>query len=389
MKKNICSKINLIIIMKYICAILIFLLSNLMINNINSQERYCECKLEYSVNGNFFDYLQNVIRNEEAKDSLDICDYRCIDWCANEIVQTINKNASFSEITEIGQENICETVFPNKSLVKDGIVVSGAWDLEGCAKSDDQESVILQEKLCCRYCKCQLAYINAKSVETKLEIDFSSIIYEKQKKRAFKCEELNHLDECEKDCRELVAQKLDLKYIQEISSDQYDPLKNRFDSNKICKILNRKINNPGINLMIRYELGPRNESQHKDIHLGNICCQRTCNCEIIYKLKNKNITTEDCKLDISSRMPVRPVSYYCADELKECIDDCKIAAGLTFRNKPIQSTDISPLDIDIFSEFTTARKACVIYNRDALRTKGVEIYLRYSTGNGEKRLYPV
>jgi len=320
-----------------------------MINNINSQERYCECKLEYSVNENFFDYLQNVIRNEEAKDSLDICDYRCIDWCANEIVQIINKNASFSEITEIGQENICKTVFPNKSLVKDGIVVSGAWDLEGCAKSEDQESLILQEKLCCRYCKCQLTYINAKSVETKLEIDFSSIIYEKQKKRAFKCEELNHLDECEKDCRELVAQKLDLKYIQEISSDQYDPLKNRLDSNKICKILNRKINNPGINLMIRYELGPRNESFHKDIHLGNICCQRTCNCE----------------------------------------DDCKIAAGLTFRNTPIQSTDVSPLDIDIFSEFTTARKACVIYNRDALRTKGVEIYLRYSTGNGEKRFYPV
>ena len=364
MKKNICSKRNLII-MKYICAILIFLLSNLMINNINSQERFCECKLEYSVNENFFDYLQNVIRNEEAKDSLDICDYRCTDWCANEIIQIINKNASFSEITAIGQENICETVFPNKSLVKDGIVVSGAWDLEGCAKSDDQESVILQEKLCCRYCKCQLAYINAKSEETKLEIDFSSIIYEKQKKRAFKCEDLNHLDECEKDCRELVAQKLDLKYIQEIGSDHYNPLKNRLDSNKICKILNRKINNPGINLMIRYELGPRNESQHKDI------------------------TTEDCKLDISSRMPVRPVSYYCADELKECIDDCKIAAGLTFRNKPIQSTDISPLDIDIFSEFTTARKACVIYNRDALRTKGVEIYLRYSTGNGEKRLYPV
>jgi len=341
---------------------------------------------------NFFEYLQKVIKNEEAKDSLDICDYRCTDWCANQIRQIINNDTAIdlNEITELGRENICETVFPNKSIVKDGIIVSGAWDLEGCARSDDQESVLIQDKLCCRYCKCQLAYIIPKSVDTKLEIDFSKVIFDKYKGiRAFKCEDLNHLDECEKDCRELVADKFKLKYIQEMSLDQYDPLRNRQDSNKICAVLNRKINSPGLNLIVRYETGPRNESFHKDIHLGNICCQRTCNCEIIYKLKNKNITTEECKLNIANRMPTRPVSYYCADELKECIEDCKIAAGLTLRNNRIQSNDLSPLDIDIFSEFQTARKACMLYNRDALRTKGIDIYLRYSTGNKEKALYPV
>ena len=143
-----------------------------------------------------------------------------------------------------------------------------------------------------------MAYLKPKSTNynsAQVEIDFSNLIFNKRKNvRAFNCETLNHLDECESDCREFVSKKLGYSLLTTTSLDQYDPLKNRYDSDKICAVLNRTINSPGLNLILRYETGPRSESLHKDISLGNICCRRTCNCELIYKVKNN---FKLCKLE--------------------------------------------------------------------------------------------
>jgi len=239
----------------------------------------------------------------------------------------------------------------------------------------------------------KLAYLNPRSAnynDAQIETNFSSLIFNKHNNvRAYDCEELNHLDECENDCREFASKKLNYTVLTTTSLDQYDPLRNRQDSDQICEVLNRTINSPGINLIVRYETGPRSESIHKDISLGNICCQRTCNCELIYRVKNKNETIEDCKLDLTYRLPKRPLSYYCDDELKECIDDCKIAAGLSLRNEPIKNINLSVLDMNIFDDFLSARKACMIYNKTASKPKGFEVFLRYSTGNSYKQLFPV
>jgi hypothetical protein len=39
------------------------------------------------------------------------------------------------------------------------------------------------------------------------------------------------------------------------------------------------------------------------------------------------------EIPLSNALPKRPESYYCADELDECIEDCKIAGGELLENE--------------------------------------------------------
>ena len=351
--------------------------------------RKCDCQLQFTLNNYLYRELEVNYTNLNSDDNRDICDFKCKQWCGSEIRKTINNDSNV--ITNAGREKICETVTPNKSIIKDGITLSGWWDLENCASAKDQENVFIEDRICCRHCECNLMYTLPKELsKLTTEADFSDQIFESHNRvRAYRCENLNHLDECENDCRAYVAEKLNYTLLKNREFDNYDPLVDREDSNKICQVLNRTINSPGINLLVRYETGPRSISTHKDINLGNLCCNRTCNCEVVFKTKYKNLTNEECKLDIANRMPKRPLSYYCSDEVNECIDDCKVAAGLTLRNEPIKSIENSVLNLEIFRNFTAARKACMLYNKDALKPNGVEVYLRYSTGSGYKTMYPV
>ena len=68
----------------------------------------------------------------------------------------------------------------------------------------------------------------------------------------------------------------------------------------------------------------------------NICCNRTCKCEILYKHFNRTLNRTEFKIDLTNKLPQRPLSYYCNDEVRECIDDCKIAAGEELRNEQIK-----------------------------------------------------
>jgi predicted metal-binding transcription factor (methanogenesis marker protein 9) len=185
-----------------------------------------------------------------------------------------------------------------------------------------------------------------------------------------------------------VSKELDYDIVNSIDLDNFDPIANRDDSDKICEYLDRTINSPGVDLRVRIETGPRNESVHKDIDLGNICCNRTCNCDIIYKSSTLSGKANQFLVNIEEFLPKRPLSYYCDDELNECIEDCKIAAGHKLRNTEIQKPDASALDLEIFKNSLTARRACLIYNTDALRPNGVDVYLRYGTGFGFKEKYP-
>lgn len=141
--------------------------------------------------------------------------------------------------------------------------------------------------------------------------------------------------------------------------------------------------------MMRMETGPRDVSLHKDVHLGNLCCRRTCECEIIYKHVNLTLNRTEMRIDLTQKLPTRPTSYYCHQESRECIDDCKIAAGEQLRNGMIQNQEISALDIDVFANFDTARRACILYRKDTTKKEGIFIYLRYTTGSSYmKKLYP-
>jgi hypothetical protein len=181
------------------------------------------------------------------------------------------------------------------------------------------------------------------------------------------------------------------KFLKLGLKNRFDVLKNREHANRICEKLfpDEQINSPGIDLMMRMETGPLDSSLHKNVHLGKLCCRRRCTCEVIYKNTNLLVNQTEMTIDLTPDLPERDTSYYCDQEARECVDDCKIAAGVRLQNEPIQSQHISALDIDIFAKFDTARRTCIVYRRDTKKNEGVYIYLRYSTGTSYmKQIFP-
>jgi hypothetical protein len=333
-------------------------------------------------------------RRFDVADERDFCDFKCIDKCSNEIRQSVGGNAAI--ITQEAHEQMCESVSFNKSLIKDGIKLWSIWELERCSIKGELD---LENNICCRHCQCSFGYFGQKSappkhlalfdLENMVKLnDFSNAISTVfANKRAYRCTEHDHDAECESTCREQVSNLLKYEQLKAKNVDFYDPLSNRSKSDEICKILNKQINYPGVELLVRIETGPRDTSSHKDIRLGRICCKRVCECELIFKNTTKNVI-EKIK-DLTWRFKPRPLSYYCDDELNECLDDCKHAVGEELRNEPVKLMENSVLDLEIFSNFTTARRACLEYNKTTVKNIGVNAYLKYSVGNDtQKRMYP-
>ena len=148
----------------------------------------------------------------------------------------------------------------------------------------------------------------------------------------------------------------------------------------MCILLGKRVHSPGVELIGRMETGPRNSSWHKDISLGKICCERVCKCEIVYKKAvNRTLSTIEHVIDLTANLTQRALSYYCEQELDECVNDCKLAAGVHLKSEQLQESSVSPLSIEVFSQFQTARRACVLLNRTTTDASGVNVFLKYST----------
>ena len=82
--------------------ILIILIVSLLISQIAAQSRKCDCKLQYEVSNNMALYspLEKLFQNSSAADNRDICDFRCTDWCSNEIRNSVNGDPNV--ITDLG-----------------------------------------------------------------------------------------------------------------------------------------------------------------------------------------------------------------------------------------------------------------------------------------------
>jgi len=387
MKRRHCKAFDL----PYFSCLIVFIL-NFLIARCQEQ-RVCSCRQDYSIGSGSLINFNGFKRRFDVNDERDYCDFKCIEKCSNEIRNSVGGNANL--VTQEAHEQMCQSVSLNKSLIKDGIKLWNIWELERCSIKGEFN---LESNICCRHCQCSFGYLEQKSsssnhlalfdLENMIKVkDFSnaiSAVY--ANKRAYRCTEHDHDAECESECRKQVSNNL--KYnVKDKNIDFFDPLKNRFESNEICKTLNKQINYPGVDLLIRVETGPREESAHKEIRLGRICCKRVCECELIFKNPINNVMEK--KKDLTGYFKPRPLSYYCDDELNECLEDCKHAVGQELRNEPVKLMENSVLDLEIFSNFTTARRACLEYNKTTVKTVGVNVYLKYSIGNGlQQRKYP-
>lgn len=149
-------------------------------------------------------------------------------------------------------------------------------------------SIFLKKKdnLCCRYCDCQLVYSRHRSSDDDFTVidDLSQLISDSQgNKRAFTCSDDDNDRTCEIACRDQISKLTKYTPITNLEQNEYRPLLDREDSDELCKLIKNKENAPGVDLSVRISTGPRDLGYFfKEITLGNICCQRTCKCDLMY-----------------------------------------------------------------------------------------------------------
>lgn len=363
---------------------------------VNAQPN-CECNIQYLVDKKPVFNSDEFNLNMPANDVRDICDFRCVDKCNEEIKEHLGGDKMV--INQEAMDKMCNDVVPDRSLNRDGITLMNIWNMKGCNGLFGEHKIT--NNVCCRDCRCKLVkYNNHKTRSVDYEnyeiiADLSSEIFAKHdNQRGFLCTDVDHERECEQDCRNAVTELLDNYDVTDSSEDNFEPLIDRQESDKICNYLEKPVHFPGVDLAIRIETGPKEEKMHKDISLGNICCKRQCECEIIYRFFNKTQNAEMHRVDLRKIESLeqffeRPSeSYYCQDEIDECLQDCKMAAGDYLRSDKLKDKDSSVLDVKPLSEFKSSRRACLVYGRDSPPT-GINLYLRYSVGNEDfKKRYP-
>jgi hypothetical protein len=314
----------------------------LLTSLVNGVERPCKCKQVYKFE------KQSIIspsQDKQVPDTRDLCDFNCVDECSQLIRKNIGGNETF--LTQIGLEKICADVSSQKSVFKDGISLINNWELLDCTKNE----LVLKDNLCCRMCKCRFSFleqITKSELQAEVIIDeLTANIFKKYgEKRAYECSQLDHHKDCEIDCRFEIAKLIGgYDKINDLAVDSYNTLdalaSNRTYSNNICKILNKRVYSPGLDLVARIETGPRGISWHKDVSLGNICCKRVCTCEIVYKHTNRTLNKIEHVIDLADKLPQRPLSYKCDEELSECVNDCKLAAGIHLKSVELQDERVS------------------------------------------------
>lgn len=199
-----------------------FFLFLVSLNLVSSQQRDCFCSQKFSlttdvpINQLGFDWPPIA-----ANDLRDTCDFKCARTCDERVRQLIGGDPQ--TVTLGGLEKMCEDVAPNRSVIKDGIVLWNYWNLDFCV--NDRNA--LEQNVCCVYCKCKFVYYRA---EEKLPIlvggveetlifdkDFSESVFDtfNQGRRAFKCDRLEHDRVCETSCRRELATHTDYQSVRD------------------------------------------------------------------------------------------------------------------------------------------------------------------------------
>ena len=91
--------------------------------------------------------------------------------------------------------------------------------LDQCTNSNYK----IEENVCCRFCKCSLSYLEPNFSLFKIDnsqtvIDLSNYM---KSTRAFKCDEVDHYNECEVDCRQSVKNLLNYDKIESIEIESF------------------------------------------------------------------------------------------------------------------------------------------------------------------------
>lgn len=208
--------------------LLLFLFFFLIFQSANSQNRECFCSQKYSLTTSSPIVGLGVdLAPFQADDQRDTCDFKCTRTCNENIRELIGGDKQI--VTRLGMEKMCQDVAPDRSVIKDGIVLWSYSNLDLCL--EDQQR--LEDNICCANCQCKFVYYRAEEkippliggVEESLiiENDLSQNVFQTLNgaMRAFKCDQLEHDRVCETNCRAEIA-----------AATKYKPLFERLDQNR-------------------------------------------------------------------------------------------------------------------------------------------------------------
>ena len=243
--------------------------------------------------------------------------------------------------------------------------------------------------VCCKQqCNCEVLNGNNENV-------IFQFVDTLKNKTFYECS--SEFSNCKKSCLKAVSELFENSLIKDPFSVNTTPeyvnffRKNPTAGNVLCAKLNKQVTRPGQDIFLKVNSELVNNQPEK-IHFGKLCCVRPCKCELVAKNLASGIFTSGANIaygaklikSLDSFLPKRNLSYDCAKEADECINDCRIAAGVFLQNEKIKSPNAPVQSLDIFFEFKAGENVCKAIDMK-VKSPGLDVYLRYNT---ESSAYP-
>lgn len=238
--------------------------------------RPCSCvlKSKYSVVKDFASELINQKNKAYAcSEEINLCEQECRNLVGNYYTHEQIKDPSkdldniFENRTDLG-ESAC--VREAKSVYKPGI----EYFISAQTVIESQKNIYLGKVCCNRPCDCKI--YKSEFNRTEALIDINSLM--PTRNLFYNCD--NEQSECYKDCRDAAAKFFDSEDIKDLSKpvSSLGLFSKFYLAAKICSLLKRDIEEPGVEVFLRYStFANTNNKIKEDLKIGRLCCQNYFN----------------------------------------------------------------------------------------------------------------
>lgn len=344
--------------------------------------RTCSCDIKYTLeaNGNNLQSLNIPIKSYDDCGINLGCEKQsdCAVYCRNQLYEILSGNKS--QWTQLGSDRLCNLVAFNQSISKinsNGITVYSLWKYSNCNSNDVLSSykIAINDICCIPRCTCQIvgqSVLKAKK-SVDLLIDFNDQL--PKKPIGYSCSR-SEFDECNSDCRNIVGNFLKNDEIKQdtittpnfniLDASNENDITQTFASEAICKeVRNKVIHSPGMDVYIKIATDERNLKLYgKYLQLGRLCCNPSCSCELY--TQNATILTQELEknnflYNLTENMQNK-FSYNCANELSNCMNECRRRFGFYVQSDIIltntSTTQLTTPNLDVFSVTNVGTRIC-------------------------------
>lgn len=351
--------------------------------------RTCTCQVHYSANNTKLSSLALPLDYYEDCDLNLGCEKApsCQAFCLRQ-AQHVLDPASQSTISQTAKDMACRLIASNQSLtgVAEGLRLVSLWKYEQCSNG---ESVIMEGVCCKKRCKCEIVgqrFDNSDGDGVEVlwdlseQVDVGNLAYDCNK---------SEFNDCERGCRQVVGDRLGddkIKSMLNRKEPSYSLFGNRKSlvaSERVCSESAHGLKgNFDVFVKVATDLA-KFDSQGKFLPLGQLCCRRTCKCELLSQdaLIVSSAVRQKSKLlaDLSHLVREKSLSYDCTRSRENCLKDCREALCEFFQSEVIRNNattvDWATTDLDVFSENVSGVRVCEEIRQD-LKPPGLNVYLR-------------